>query len=190
MDYCKLGLRIKEIRKKRRMSQQTLSYEIDYSIPHISHVENGTTKLSVDFLVKTANALQVTTDQLLCDSLDNSEMIFQGEIMESLKDCSNTELKIINRLIKDVKVNLRENIEMESGKNIQLLYDVGLRIKELRLENEWKQIELAKRIGVDRTSISSYERGKRIPDIFILCRIADEFGVTLDYLVGRSVQGE
>lgn len=37
-------------------------------------------------------------------------MIFQGEIMESLKDCSNTELKIINRLIKDVKVNLRENI--------------------------------------------------------------------------------
>ena len=41
---------------------------------------------------------------------------------------------------------------MESGKNIQLLYDVGLRIKELRLENEWKQIELAKRIGVDRTS--------------------------------------
>lgn len=110
MDYCKLGLRIKEIRKKRRMSQQTLSYEIDYSIPHISHVENGTTKLSVDFLVKTANALQVTTDQLLCDSLDNSEMIFQGEIMESLKNCSNTELKIINRLIKDVKVNLRENI--------------------------------------------------------------------------------
>ena len=79
---------------------------------------------------------------------------------------------------------------MEIGKNIQLLYDVGLRIKELRLENEWKQIELAKRIGVDRTSVSSYERGKRIPDIFILCRIADEFGVTLDYLVGRSVQGE
>ncbi len=79
---------------------------------------------------------------------------------------------------------------MESEKNIQLLYDVGLRIKELRLENEWKQIELAKRIGVDRTSVSSYECGKRIPDIFILCRIADEFGVTLDYLVGRSVQGE
>lgn len=79
---------------------------------------------------------------------------------------------------------------MESEKNIQLLYDVGLRIKELRLENEWKQIELAKRIGVDRTSVSSYERGKRISDIFILCRIADEFGVTLDYLVGRSVQGE
>ena len=79
---------------------------------------------------------------------------------------------------------------MESGKNIQLLYDVGLRIKELRLENEWKQIELAKRIGVDRTSVSSCEGGKRIPDIFILCGIADEFGVTLDYLVGRSVQGE
>ena len=110
MDYCKLGSRIKEMRKKRNMSQQTLSYEIDYSIPHISHVENGTTKLSVDFLVKTANALHVTTDQLMCDSLENSDAVFQGEIMESLKDCSNSELKIINRLIKDVKANLRENM--------------------------------------------------------------------------------
>ena len=62
---------------------------------------------------------------------------------------------------------------MESRKNTQALYDIGSQIRKLRLENEWKQIELAKKIGVDRTSLSSYERGKRIPDIFILCRIAN-----------------
>ena len=36
MDYAKLGQRIKETRKQRNMSQQELSYEIEYSVPHIS----------------------------------------------------------------------------------------------------------------------------------------------------------
>lgn len=110
MDYNKLGKRIKEMRKKRKISQQELAYEIEYSIPHISHVENGITKSSIDFLVKAANALDVTTDQLLCDSLDSTDNLYQGEIMEELKDCSVTELRIITRLVKDVKNNLRENL--------------------------------------------------------------------------------
>lgn len=62
---------------------------------------------------------------------------------------------------------------------------IGMRIRRLRQENQLKQIELSMRIGVDRTSLSSYENGKRLPDITILCRIADVFGVTLDALVGR-----
>lgn len=110
MDYEKLGQRIKEIRKQRNMSQQELSYEIEYSVPHISHVENGSRKLSVDFLVKTANALQVTTDCLLCDSLTESEKIYQGEIMEQLENCDGRELKIISRMITDMKTNLKENL--------------------------------------------------------------------------------
>ena len=110
MDYEKLGLRIKEMRRKKHMSQQELSYEIEYSIPHISHVENGTTKLSVDFLVKVANAVGTTTDPLLCDSLEKTTMLYQGEIMEAIKDCSNQELRIINQLIRDMKTNLRENV--------------------------------------------------------------------------------
>ena len=75
---------------------------------------------------------------------------------------------------------------MESKRNIQTSCNIGAQIRLLRLKNNWKQSELADKVGVDRTSISSYESGKRVPDIFILCRIADEFEVSLDYLVGRS----
>ena len=110
MDYYKLGMRIRETRKKKAISQQELSYEIEYSIPHISHVENGSTKLSVDFLVKVANALDVTADQLLCDSLNHSDKVFQENILESLRDCSNQELRIINQLVTDTKINLRRNL--------------------------------------------------------------------------------
>lgn len=65
-------------------------------------------------------------------------------------------------------------------------YRIGLRIRQLRVENDFKQAELANLIGVDRTSLSSYENGKRIPDIFMLSKIADVFHVSLDYLAGRE----
>lgn len=110
MEYIKIGQRIKAARKKIGMTQQELAYTIEYSIPHISHVENGTTKLSVDFLVKTANALNVTADQLLCDNLENTGELYKGEIMEEFEDCSLYELKMLRRLVIDTKKNLRDNL--------------------------------------------------------------------------------
>lgn len=63
---------------------------------------------------------------------------------------------------------------------------VGARIRLLRLEKNMTQRQLAAKIGVDRTSLSSYEHSKRTPDIFILCRMADVLEVSLDDLVGRK----
>ena len=63
---------------------------------------------------------------------------------------------------------------------------VGARIRLLRLEKNMTQRQLAAKIGVDRTSLSSYEHSKRTPDIFIPCRMADVFEVSLDDLVGRK----
>lgn len=110
MDYGEIGKRLKTERLRRNMSQQDLSYEIDYSVPHISHVENGTTKLSVDFLVKAANALHVSADRLLRDNLEEVDENYQIEIMELLHDCNRQEMKILSRMIEDMKDNLRDNI--------------------------------------------------------------------------------
>lgn len=111
MDYKKLGKRIRQARKAMHYSQEQLAGEIEYSVPHISHVENAKTTLSIDFLVKTSNALHVSADSLLCDSLDYAAQVYQGEIMDALKDCSEGELKIISRAVMDLKENLRENME-------------------------------------------------------------------------------
>ncbi len=67
-------------------------------------------------------------------------------------------------------------------------YKIGNRIRKFRTESGLKQKEMADKIGVDRTSLSSYENNKRVPDIFILCRIADVFGISLDNLIGREAQ--
>lgn len=62
---------------------------------------------------------------------------------------------------------------------------MGQRIKYLRKENNLSQDNLAVLLHVDRTTISGYESGNRIPKIYILIHIADIFHVSLDYLVGR-----
>ena len=41
-------------------------------------------------------------------------------------------------------------------------------------------------VGVKRATVSHWENGKRQPNIDKLCALADFFGVSLDYLVGRS----
>lgn len=62
---------------------------------------------------------------------------------------------------------------------------LGTRLKEFRLRRGLTQEELAATLHVCRTTIAGWENGKRIPDIFMLCNIADAFEVSLDDLVGR-----
>ena len=48
------------------------------------------------------------------------------------------------------------------------------------------QEQLARLLGVDRSTISSYESNMRQPSLDTLSRIADVFGVSTDYLLGRT----
>ena len=58
------------------------------------------------------------------------------------------------------------------------------RIRFLRLQKSMKQEELAKVIHVSQSSLSGYENEKYEPDKKTLLRLADFFGVSVDYLLG------
>ncbi|WP_168190105.1 helix-turn-helix domain-containing protein [Caloramator sp. E03] len=60
------------------------------------------------------------------------------------------------------------------------------RLKQLREEKGLTQQGLAEELKIGRASISNYELGTRTPDIEILSKLADFFGVTTDYLIGKS----
>lgn len=57
---------------------------------------------------------------------------------------------------------------------------------ELREDLGFTQKQLAVKLNLSPTTISSYETGKIIPPPDKLVAIADFFGVTTDYLLGRS----
>lgn len=60
------------------------------------------------------------------------------------------------------------------------------RVKEQREKLGISQCELARRIGVSYTAIQGYEKGTKIASGNTLVALADEFGCTTDYLLGRE----
>ena len=60
------------------------------------------------------------------------------------------------------------------------------RIKELRKQHGLSQIELGKVLNIAQNTLSAYERGSRDPDTDTLASIAQYFGVSVDYLLGRT----
>jgi len=52
------------------------------------------------------------------------------------------------------------------------------------------QEQLAEHLGVTQAAVSYWTSGKRKPSIGDLVRIADFFGVTTDYLLGRKPNGD
>lgn len=59
-------------------------------------------------------------------------------------------------------------------------------LKELRLEKAISQAKLAEILGLTQDSISLWEKGKSLPATPYLIKLADFFGVSTDYLLGRS----
>ncbi len=59
-------------------------------------------------------------------------------------------------------------------------------IRKLRLERGMKQEELGRRVCASKQSVSNWENGNIMPSIDLLVRLADFFGVTTDYLLGRE----
>jgi transcriptional regulator with XRE-family HTH domain len=62
----------------------------------------------------------------------------------------------------------------------------GNRIAWLRAERGLTQEGLAEKVSISRASLSHYENDRREPDLDVLSKLADCFGVTLDYLMGRT----
>ena len=62
------------------------------------------------------------------------------------------------------------------------------RLKELRKKRKISQLKMALDLNMNQNTISRYENMEREADYDTLIRFADYFGVSLDYLFGRSDQ--
>jgi len=63
---------------------------------------------------------------------------------------------------------------------------IDKRIKELREERQLSQNKLAQVIGVSQKAIDYWERGVNEPKASYIIKLADYFGVSADYLLGRK----
>ena len=61
-----------------------------------------------------------------------------------------------------------------------------LKLKSLRLESEKTQSQVASALSISRQVYANYENEINLPDPYMLIKLADFFGCTTDYLLGRE----
>ena len=108
MDYngILLGQRISNMRKRASMSQEALSDAIELSRQHLSLIELGKHIPNADTIVKIANVLHVSADDLLVDSLEYSSSTADTKLHRLLLECNKTEEDIIVRNAENLKALL------------------------------------------------------------------------------------
>ena len=63
---------------------------------------------------------------------------------------------------------------------------MGKKLRALRLENKLTQKQVANRIGLAISAVSSYESGARYPSYEALIKLSRIFHVSTDYLLGLT----
>ena len=65
-----------------------------------------------------------------------------------------------------------------------------MRLKELRKQKNKNQEDIANYLNISTTGYNYYEKEKREPSIETLCKLADFYNISLDYLVGREFRDD
>ena len=116
LDYKSIGKRIKIARIQADITQETLSELVSISPSHMSNIETGTTHVSLTTIVAIANALQVTVDDLLCDSVVHCKEPFQNKIAALINSCDEYEIRIIRDTVNALLESLRRDKKLRKNK--------------------------------------------------------------------------
>lgn len=112
VNFRLIGKRIKEVRESGNLSQMDLAERTELSVSYISMIENAKRKVSLDALIRIANVLGVTVDELLNGNQLYNPTEYQTDMDQLFEDCNNYEKRIIYELAKAVKTILRDNYEL------------------------------------------------------------------------------
>ena len=108
IDYGSIGERIRYIRTQKGLSQEELAELADVSAVYMCNVERGDKSVSLKVLIAVANALNVTVDSLLADTMASADTAKDKEVFSILGDCSKEESDIITKSMRALKQILRE----------------------------------------------------------------------------------
>ena len=112
LDYKAISKRIKIARIKADLTQERLAEMVEISPTHMSNIETGTTRVSLTAIVSLANALSVTVDDLLCDSVVKSKVQFEKDIAGILADCDEYEIRMVKDMAQALKETLRRDAHL------------------------------------------------------------------------------
>lgn len=109
MELKQIGSRIRAARQDQGLSQQELAVAAHISLPHVSEIELGKSKMNILTFRQIIEALQVSADSILRSDIPEVKNIYKKEFSELFDDCSPQELDVLINLVKTVKQNMRQS---------------------------------------------------------------------------------
>lgn len=106
-----IGSRIREVRIERGMSQADLAATANISLPHISDIEHGKTRMMLASFVRIIEALQVSADSILRPDVPEVRNLYQHEFSEILSDCTPKEIDSIFKIVRELKTTMHKKSE-------------------------------------------------------------------------------
>ena len=99
MNFLALGTRIKNKRLEKNLTQEQLVEKVDLSAVYIGQIERGERKMTIQTLVKLANVLETSIEELLSDSTEGNLNAKLNELLEVAKKLDISDLdKVINMI--------------------------------------------------------------------------------------------
>jgi len=112
IDYPSIGKQIRINRRNIGMTQELLAEKVNVSPPYISRIESGSSSPSLQTLVDICNALDITIDDVMRDSLPAAKKRINTRLEELLTDCTTAEMNMIANV---VSVLLQEIHELKKA---------------------------------------------------------------------------
>ena len=99
LDTVSMGKRIKEARIKKGLSVEKLAEMLDISVVFMSDIERGVKCPRMENFVKILNALEITADQVLFDSVRADTDIYLNNITSKMKRLDNQQIAKVEKII-------------------------------------------------------------------------------------------
>ena len=103
LDFKEIGLRIQQLRANKKMTQAELAEIIDTNQKHLSRIEGGYHRSSLDSIVAIAKALDVSVDYLIADFNNSSNPSTLQVILDDIRDMTPKQLEMLRENIKTIK---------------------------------------------------------------------------------------
>ena len=103
LDFKVIGLRIQQRRCEKKMTQAELAELIDTNQKHLSRIEGGYHRCTLDLIVAIAKALDVSVDYLIADFNDSLNPSTLQVIIDEIKGMTSQQLEMLLENIKTIK---------------------------------------------------------------------------------------
>lgn len=98
LNFSIIGVRLKQARLNKKITQEKLAEMIDVSVTYISRIERGSTNINLKRLSELCDILEVSEGEILNGTSNNSPSYLNKEFNNLLKSCPPEKIDLIYKM--------------------------------------------------------------------------------------------